>query len=112
MRIDDLRHIQAQISIRHCKLENVFLPFLDVMMQYLPIHLGGEAEISKPIHYLWIYRVERLLYILKSLNGNRACAESSIAEGYIANECMTFCLRYLYKINTKFNWPEQIMMGV
>ena len=27
----------------------------------------------------------------------------SIAEGYIAKECLTFCSRYLHGIETKFN---------
>ncbi|KAH0698096.1 hypothetical protein KY289_015578, partial [Solanum tuberosum] len=35
------------------------------------------------------------------------CPEGCIAEGYIANECMTLCSRYLHKIDTKFNRPER-----
>ncbi|KAH0734936.1 hypothetical protein KY285_010643 [Solanum tuberosum] len=62
-------------------------------MVHLPIHLAGEAEIAGPIHYRWMYPIERWLYFLKSLIGNRACPEGSIAEGYIANECMTLCSR-------------------
>ncbi|WMV29807.1 hypothetical protein MTR67_023192 [Solanum verrucosum] len=75
-------------------------------MIHLAIHLAGEAEIVGPIHYWWMYPIERWLYFFKSLIGNRACPECSIAEGYIANECMTLCSRYLHRINTKFNRPE------
>lgn len=32
---------------------------------------------------------------LKSYVRNRACPEGSIAEAYIANECLTFCSQYL-----------------
>ncbi|WMV07966.1 hypothetical protein MTR67_001351 [Solanum verrucosum] len=92
LRIDDLKHIEAQIPIILCKLEKVFPPFFDVMV-HLPSHLAGEAEIAGPIHYRWMYPIERWLYFLKSLIGNRACPEGSIAEGYIANECMTLCSR-------------------
>ncbi|XP_060170527.1 uncharacterized protein LOC132601465 [Lycium barbarum] len=107
LRIDDLEHIEAQIPITLCKLERVFPPsFFDVMM-HLPIHLASEAKIAGPIHYRWMYPVERWLYFLKSLIGNRACPEGSIAEGYIANECMTLCSRYLHRIATKFNRPER-----
>ncbi|KAH0729999.1 hypothetical protein KY289_001187 [Solanum tuberosum] len=60
-------------------------------MVHLPIHLATEAKIAGPIHYRWMYHVERWLYFLKSLIGNRACPEGCIAEGYIANECMTLC---------------------
>ena len=36
--------------------------------------------------------------------GNRACPEGSIAEG-LANECLTFCSRYLEGVETSFNRP-------
>ena len=101
-----MKHIEAQIPIILCKLEKVFPPsFFDVMV-HLPIHLAGEAEIAGPIHYRWMYPIERWLFFLKSLIGNRACPEGSIAEGYIANECMTLCSRYLHRIDTKFNRLE------
>ena len=35
--------------------------------------------------------------------GNRACPEGSIAEGFLANECLTFCSRYLEGVETSFN---------
>ena len=34
---------------------------------------------------------------------NRAQPEGSIAEGYLAEECLTFCSRYLDGIETRFN---------
>ncbi|WMV36782.1 hypothetical protein MTR67_030167 [Solanum verrucosum] len=70
--IDDLTHIEAQIPIILCKLEKVFPPFFDVMV-HLPVHLAGAAQIGGPIHYRWMYPIERWLYFLKSLIGNRAC---------------------------------------
>ncbi|XP_049414815.1 uncharacterized protein LOC125877616 [Solanum stenotomum] len=73
--IDDLTYIEAQIPIILCKLEKVFPPFFDVMV-HLPVHLAGEAQIGGPIHYRWM-----------------TCPEGCIAEGYIANECMTLCSR-------------------
>ncbi|KAH0655500.1 hypothetical protein KY285_030382 [Solanum tuberosum] len=107
LRIDNLEHIEGQIPITLCKLEKVFPPsFFDVMV-HLPIHLATEAKIAGPIHYRWMYPVERWLYFLKSFIGNRACLEGCIAEGYIANECMTLCSRYLHRIDTKFNRPER-----
>ncbi|WMV08510.1 hypothetical protein MTR67_001895 [Solanum verrucosum] len=93
LRIDNLEHIEAQIPITLCKLEKIFPPsFFDVMV-HLPIHLATEAKIAGPIHYRWMYPVERWLYFLKSFIDNRACPEGCIAEGYIANECMTLCSR-------------------
>ncbi|KAH0765174.1 hypothetical protein KY285_001045 [Solanum tuberosum] len=77
LKIDNLNHIEAQIPITLCKLEKVFTPsFIDVMV-HLPIHLASEAMIARPIHYRWMYLVERWLYFLKPLIGNRACPEGS-----------------------------------
>ncbi|XP_052193807.1 uncharacterized protein LOC127802149 [Diospyros lotus] len=40
---------------------------------------------------------------LKSYVRNRAQPEGSIAESYLAEECLTFCSRYLEGIETRFN---------
>lgn len=36
---------------------------------------------------------------------NRAQPEGCIAEGYLAEECLTFCSRYLNNVETKINRP-------
>lgn len=43
----------------------------------------------------------------KSHVRNKAQPEGSIAEGYIADECLTFCSRYLNNIETVFNRPQR-----
>ena len=45
----------------------------------------------------------RFLYILKKYVHNKAWPEESIAEAYIATECITFCLMYLDDIEISFN---------
>ena len=43
---------------------------------------------------------------------NRCYPEGSIAKGYIAYECLTFCSRYLDDdIQTKFNKPARSLDG-
>ena len=37
---------------------------------------------------------------------NRAYPEGSIAEAYIADECLTFCSRYLQGVETIFSRPQ------
>nr|GMD88347.1 uncharacterized protein LOC109213868 [Ipomoea batatas] len=54
-----------------------------------------------------MYPIERMLYELKKLIHNMTRLEGSIAEGYIAKECMTLCSRYLKSIRTKFNRLER-----
>ena len=38
---------------------------------------------------------------------NHARPEGSIAEGYVVNEALTFCSKYLKCVETKFNRPER-----
>ncbi|CAN1131861.1 hypothetical protein LINPERHAP2_LOCUS6641, partial [Linum perenne] len=55
--------------------------------------------------------IERYLYQLKSFVRNRTHPEGSIAEGYVAFECMTLCSRYLSDICTRFNKPDRNFDG-
>ena len=45
----------------------------------------------------------RYLGHLKTYVKNRAQPEGSIVEGYLTEGCLTFCLRYLDRIKTRFN---------
>ena len=47
----------------------------------------------------------RYLSRLKSYVHNKVCPEGSIAEGYLGEECLTFCSRYLESVETIFNRP-------
>ncbi|XP_039130942.1 uncharacterized protein LOC120267365 [Dioscorea cayenensis subsp. rotundata] len=76
-------------------------------MVHLPIHLAWEAKVGGPVNYRWMYSVERYMHKLKGYVHNKSRPEGSIAEGYIAEECLTFCSRYLHGIETKFNGPER-----
>ena len=60
-----------------------------------------------PVQYRWMYPIERYLHTLKNYVRNRAHPEGSIAEGYVADECLTFCSRYLHGIETRFNRVER-----
>lgn len=40
---------------------------------------------------------------MKSYVRNKAHPEGSIARGYLAEECLTFCSRYMDDMTTKFN---------
>ncbi|CAN1792329.1 hypothetical protein LINPERHAP1_LOCUS19637, partial [Linum perenne] len=103
LHMEDLVQLKNQIPLTLCKLEKVFPPaFFDVMV-HLPIHLADEAILGGPVQYRWMYPIERYLYELKSFVRNRTHPEGSIAEGYIASECMTLCSRYLSDITTRFN---------
>ncbi|KAM6542385.1 hypothetical protein CsatB_006832 [Cannabis sativa] len=62
-----------------------------------------EARIAGPSVYRCMYPVERYLSKLKSYVRNKSKPEGCIAEGYLANECLTFCSRYMEGVETKIN---------
>ena len=80
--------------------------FFDVMV-HLAVHLPEEAKLRGPVHYGWMYPVERRLYTLKKYLRNKARPEGSIAEGYVADECLTFCSRYMDDVETRYNREER-----
>jgi hypothetical protein len=85
----------------------IFPPaFFDIMM-HLPIHLAEEAKLGGPVCYRWMYPIERYLRTLKGYVRSKAYPEGSIAEGYILDECMTFCSRFLEDVDTKMKRPER-----
>ncbi|KAK5843139.1 hypothetical protein PVK06_005581 [Gossypium arboreum] len=76
-------------------------------MVHLVIHLPHEAILGGPVFYRWMYPIERFLSKLKSYCRNKSYPEGSIAEGYLAEECMTFCSRYLEDVETRLNRPNR-----
>jgi len=103
----DLEKLTSSIGETLCRLEMLFPPtFFDIVM-HLPVHLAEEARIGGPVCYRWVYPIERYLRTLKGYVRNKAQPEGSIGEGYIAEECMTFCSRFLEDIDTKLNRPER-----
>ncbi|XP_020271111.1 uncharacterized protein LOC109846297 [Asparagus officinalis] len=107
LRVYELKQIDKKIPLTLCKLERIFPPSIFDVMLHLVVHLSSEAILGGPVRFRWMYPVERQLYTYKSYIRNRARPEGSIAEGYIADECMTLCSMYLKGFETKFNRLER-----
>ena len=80
--------------------------FFDVMV-HLAVHLPDEALLRAPVHYGWMYPIERRLGTFKRFILNQARPEGSIAEAYTAYECMTRCSTYFSDIINRFTRPER-----
>ncbi|KAL3633935.1 hypothetical protein CASFOL_022697 [Castilleja foliolosa] len=103
----ELEKMMEDICLVLCKLENIYpLAFFDVMV-HLSIHLPDEAILGGPVQYRWMYPIERFLCGLKQSVSNKARPEGSVAEAYIAKECLTFCSMYLKGIETRFNRDDR-----
>jgi hypothetical protein len=104
---EDLENLGKQIPEILCQLEMIYPPsFFDIMM-HLPIHLAREAWYAGPVQYRWMYPVEQYLRTLKGYVRNKAHPEGLIAEGYIIEECMKFCSRFVQGMPTKISQSER-----
>lgn len=61
---NEFENLQAQIRLTLCHLEKIFPPSFFDIMEHLPIHLAEEASIGGPVHYRWMYSVERYVLII------------------------------------------------
>ncbi|VVA22847.1 PREDICTED: transposon CACTA En/Spm [Prunus dulcis] len=93
----DLENIKDRIVFIICHLEKIFPLSFSNVMEHLPIHLPEEALVVRAIQFQWMYPIERYLLTLKRYVRNRARPEASIVKGYLMEECMNFCARYLNK---------------
>ncbi|XP_015945601.1 uncharacterized protein LOC107470705 [Arachis duranensis] len=102
--LDEVVNLEAEIAETLCQLERIFAPSLFDIMVHLPIHLANKVTLGGPVQYRWMYPVEQYMCTLKSYVRNRSRPEGSITEGYLANECINFCTRYLHEdVQTRFN---------
>ncbi|KAJ9566495.1 hypothetical protein OSB04_002461 [Centaurea solstitialis] len=87
--------------------EQIYPPtFFDIMI-HLVMHLPEEAIQGGPVYMRWMYLFERYMKKLKNYVRNKARPEGSIAEGYVAEEALTFCSMYLRDVLTRFNCPDR-----
>ncbi|XP_056685620.1 uncharacterized protein [Spinacia oleracea] len=108
----ELDSIQSRLVLTLCKMEKEFLPTFFTIMVHLLIHLVDEVKLGGPVHYRWMYPIERYLAFLKSHVSNKAQPKGSIAEGYLLWETIAFCSRYLESVETIFNRPKRNEDGV
>lgn len=107
VKVKHLEEIKAQIPLTLSKLEAWMPPSCFDVMLHLSVHLADEVILGGPVQFRWMYPGERYLHNLKLYVRNKARLEGSIAEGYLVDECMTLCSRYLDEIETRFNRLER-----
>ncbi|GJU32846.1 F-box domain containing protein [Tanacetum coccineum] len=103
---DDMLKAQIKVVDILCDLELIYPPALFDIMIHLVIHLPLEALEGGPIRPRWMFPFERYMKKLKGYVRNKAKPEGSIAEGYVAEEALTFSSHYFWDVTTKFNRPD------
>ncbi|XP_013607828.1 PREDICTED: uncharacterized protein LOC106314511 [Brassica oleracea var. oleracea] len=94
---EKLLALETEIVETMCQLERFFPPSLFDIMFHLPLHLAREARLGGPVHFRWMYPFERYMKTLKAFVKNFARPEACMAEGYLAGECLAFCMEFLQK---------------
>nr|XP_025702584.1 uncharacterized protein LOC112803298 [Arachis hypogaea] len=59
--IKDLDKLQDQIVLTLCHMEMLFPPSFFTVMIHLVVHLVEEVKLGGPVHYRWMYPIERYL---------------------------------------------------
>ncbi|XP_061374183.1 uncharacterized protein LOC133316451 [Gastrolobium bilobum] len=108
LNVEKLDLLQRQVVVTLCHMEMLFPPSFFTVMVHLIVHLVEEAKLGGPVHYRWMYPIERYLGQLKLYVRNRARPEGSIAQGYLMQEILTFCSRYIDNIETRWNRPGRV----
>ncbi|XP_020973047.1 uncharacterized protein LOC110269510 [Arachis ipaensis] len=91
----DKRSFNGNVELRSSPAlldgEQIFEDLKDLVVPL--IFLVNELRLGGPVQFRWMYPIERYLCRLKSYVRNKSRPEGSIAEGYLAEECLTFCSR-------------------
>nr|GEW09415.1 hypothetical protein [Tanacetum cinerariifolium] len=104
---DDMLKAQIKVVDIQCDLELIYPPALFEIMIHLVIHLPLEALEGGPILPRWMFPFERYMKKSKGYVRNKAKPKGSIAEGYVAEEALTFSSYYFRDVTTKFNHPDR-----
>ncbi|GJT22980.1 hypothetical protein Tco_0892917, partial [Tanacetum coccineum] len=93
------------MKILENKLES--MKILENKLESLKLQENQPAIDGGPIRPWWMYPFERFMKKLKNYVRNKAKSEGSIAEGYVAEEALTFCSHYFWDVTMKFNHPDR-----
>ncbi|XP_010412528.1 PREDICTED: uncharacterized protein LOC104698838 [Camelina sativa] len=91
---ENLITLESEFVETMCQMERFFPPSLFDIMFHLPLHLGREARLGGPVHFRWIYPFERYMKTLKTYVKKFSRPEACMAEAYLAEECLAFCLEF------------------
>ena len=82
-----------------CLMEQHLSPSFFDIQPHLIVHLPGEVDLAGPIHYRWMYYLERYMKVMKGWVRQMARPEGSMAEGYVLFEGMHYLTEYTTRLS-------------
>ena len=59
LNVEELEALEKRIAMTLCEMERIFPPSFFTMMVHLVVHLVSKAKVADPVHYRWMYPIER-----------------------------------------------------
>ena len=59
LRVLDIVTVEANIAVTLCELEKIFSSSFFTVIVHLVMHLAVETKIGGPVHYRWMYPIQR-----------------------------------------------------
>jgi hypothetical protein len=84
--------------------------FFDIMVHLL-FHIVDDIEDLRPAFLHNMMALERMNGIIKACIHNRAHPDGSIIQGFLTEECISFCKNYLNEENTPVGLPANKHLG-
>ena len=93
--IKQLRRLKEEIVVILCELEMYFPPaFFDIMVHLL-VHVVDDIIDLGPTFMHNMMAFERMNGVIKGYVRNRARPDGSIVQGFLTEECISFCTNYI-----------------
>jgi hypothetical protein len=109
--VNKLGRLQDEIITIINELEMYFpAAFFDIMVHLL-VHIVDDIEDLGPVFLHNMMALERMNGIIKAYVRNRAHPDGSIIQGFLIEECISFCKNYLNEENTQVGFPANKHLG-
>ncbi len=95
----EVQGMEEEAAELMCLMEQHLPPsFFDIQPHQI-VHFPGEVALAGPIHYRWMYYLERYMKVMKGWVRQRARPEGSMAEGYVIFEGMHYLTEYTTRLS-------------
>jgi Domain of unknown function (DUF4218) len=106
-----LSRLQEEIVVILCELEIYFPPaFFDICVHLL-VHIVDDIIHLGPAFLHNMMPFERMNGVIKGFVRNRARPEGSIVQGYLTEECISFCTNLLGEVDDPIGLPRNRHLG-